>query len=201
MRCLLYCSGRCCVFSVHVGTWECADPSCEESRQCWQSCSWCTASCWEVPGGIAQAPSVTMNGVATALFHPYIVRFLACCSKNASKLSGTFLKSFLRENILCGWKALLLLNITLFFLVLFCFFNNKLSFATCTVWMASFCCVYISLQKSAVTSLSVRTSELRDGNFCTPQAPNTGVLGSGICLWKTSTISVRNNPLFCLVAC
>lgn len=111
MRYLLCSSGTCYIFSVLVGMREqlqCGDPSCEESRRCWQSCSWYTAPCWEVPGGIAQAASDKMNGMATALFH-IMEDFWLCCSKNASKLSRTVLKSFLRENVLCGWKGLLLL--------------------------------------------------------------------------------------------
>lgn len=48
-------------------------------------------------------------------------------------------------------------------------------------------------------SPSVQTSELGNGNFFTPHVPNTSVLRSGSCLWKS--FSVRNNPLFCLVAC
>lgn len=80
---------------------------------------------WNCPG------SLSYNEWSSNSFIPYNVRFLPCCSKNASKLSGTFLKSFLRENILYGWKALLLLNIAFFccclFFWFFVFLNNKKS--------------------------------------------------------------------------
>lgn len=61
-----------CIFSILVGTREqlqCADPSGEESRQPWVALAKLQLVHCFLLGGIAQAASVKMNGVATALVH------------------------------------------------------------------------------------------------------------------------------------